>query len=559
MILSELATLVSAQHGVFYTMTGASDHGAERGAGAAGRLRLRGAQAPLDVVPARAKAWSASAPRRRSGSCSPTCPSDYVRINSGLGEAVPLNIIVLPVLFEGSLRAVVELASFSPFSVTHQAFLDSITESVGIVLNTIQAATLTETLLKQSQSQAEELRSQQEELRGSNEDLARQARLLAEQNIVAEQKNLEVEAVQAPDRGEGQPARGLLEVQVRVHRQHVARAAHAAEQPADPRPAARGEPRPQPDRDPGRVRERHPLLGQGAAGAPQQHPRPGQGRVGDGHGRERRRSPSRSCALPSCASSSPSPQRRGSATRSTSPPARPESIVTDPQRLRQILKNLLANAFKFTERGSVHVQIGLADERLGPGDRSRWPGHRPWWPSRSTDTGIGIDEEQQQRIFEAFAQGDGTTARLYGGTGLGLSISRELVGLLGGEIDVASTRGEGSTFTVYLPTGRSRHPAHAPAHGHRARPDPTTRHRSSPAVARPEPDRARRRELEAPRQRSWRTVDRRREDPGGRRRAPQPLRDHGAPRARRRRRDGRGERRRGPRRAGADARTSTSS
>ena len=116
-----------------------------------------------------------------------------MRINSGLGESTPLNIIVLPVLFEGSLRAVIELASFSPFSITHQTFLDSITESIGIVLSTIEAAVRTETLLKQSQSQAEELRSQQEELRESNEDLGRQATLLAEQNIEAEQKNQEVE------------------------------------------------------------------------------------------------------------------------------------------------------------------------------------------------------------------------------------------------------------------------------------------------------------------------------------------------------------------------------
>ena len=100
---------------------------------------------------------------------------------------------MLPVLFEGSVRAVIELASFSPFSVTHQAFLDSITESIGLVLSTIEAAALTETLLKQSQSLAEELRSQQEELRESNEDLGRQARLLAEQNIEAEQKNQEIE------------------------------------------------------------------------------------------------------------------------------------------------------------------------------------------------------------------------------------------------------------------------------------------------------------------------------------------------------------------------------
>src|SRR4029079_17539037 len=120
-------------------------------------------------------------------------PEDYVRISSGLGASAPLNIIVLPVLFEGSVRAVVELASLSPFSPTHQAFLDHVAESIGLVLNTIEANTLTETLLIQSQSLAEELRAQQEELRETNEDLGRQASLLAAQNIDAEKKNHQVE------------------------------------------------------------------------------------------------------------------------------------------------------------------------------------------------------------------------------------------------------------------------------------------------------------------------------------------------------------------------------
>ena len=134
-------------------------------------------------------------------------------------------------------------------------------------------------------------------------------------------------------------------------------------------------------------------------------------------------------------------------------PDTPQDIVTDPQRLRQVLKNLLANAFKFTEHGEVHLKVSVAD--------NGWSRESALLTNASSvvalsvsDTGIGIDEEQQQRIFEAFAQGDGTTARLYGGTGLGLSISRELVGLLGGEITVASTPGQGSTFTVYLPSDR---------------------------------------------------------------------------------------------------------
>ena len=134
-------------------------------------------------------------------------------------------------------------------------------------------------------------------------------------------------------------------------------------------------------------------------------------------------------------------------------PDSPETIVTDPQRLRQILKNLLANAFKFTDHGNVHLQVGVAEHGWGQNVESLVKASSVVALSIS-DTGIGIDHDQQPRIFEAFAQGDGTTARLYGGTGLGLSISRELVGLLGGEITVESTPGQGSTFTVYLPVGR---------------------------------------------------------------------------------------------------------
>ena len=135
-------------------------------------------------------------------------------------------------------------------------------------------------------------------------------------------------------------------------------------------------------------------------------------------------------------------------------PNSPAAIVTDPQRLRQVLKNLLANAFKFTEAGTVHMQIGTADKGWNR-DIASLASAEFVVAFAVADTGIGIRADQQQQIFEAFAQGDGTTARLYGGTGLGLSISRELVHLLGGELTVSSVPGQGSTFTVYLPAGKT--------------------------------------------------------------------------------------------------------
>jgi CheY-like chemotaxis protein len=126
----------------------------------------------------------------------------------------------------------------------------------------------------------------------------------------------------------------------------------------------------------------------------------------------------------------------------------PRTISTDPGRLHQVLKNLLANAFKFTAHGGVRVAI----DRVGPGEAPRTLVDTPDVVAISvTDTGIGIAAGDQERVFEAFAQGDGTTARIYGGTGLGLSISRELVALIGGELTLRSELGKGSTFTVYLP------------------------------------------------------------------------------------------------------------
>jgi HAMP domain-containing protein len=187
LILSELAPLVSAQHAVFYSMTSPSD----------GTEPLLKFQAGYGYEERKHLLTTFRVGQGLVGQCAKEkqrilltkVPSDYVRINSGLGDATPLNIIVLPVLFEGSVRAVVELASFSPFSEAHQTFLDQLPESIGLVLNTIEADTLTENLLKRSQSQAEELRAQQAELRESNEDLERQTKLLAQQNVEAEQKN----------------------------------------------------------------------------------------------------------------------------------------------------------------------------------------------------------------------------------------------------------------------------------------------------------------------------------------------------------------------------------
>ena len=450
MILSELATLVSAQHAVFYSMT------TPPGGGEA-VLRL---QAGYGYEERRHLSTSFRIGEGLVGQCAKEkrrilltdVPSDYVRINSGLGESPPLNIIVLPILFEESLRAVVELASFSAFSIAHQEFLDSITESIGIVLSTINAATITEGLLKQSQSQAEELRSQQEELRASNVDLERQAELLAEQNIEAEQRNREIE--QSRDLVEEKA--GQLAVSSKYKSEFIANMSHELRTPLNSLLilAEQLKDNPEHNMTDTQVEYASVILDSGKDLLTLLNSILDLAKVESGTTtvelselsvEEIRHTLLREFEHVA--------QAKGLDFSIELAAGIPEKIVSDPQRLRQILTNLVANAFKFTERGSVHVRASLAE--------SGWNREIEALAHASTvlafsvsDTGIGIDEEQQQRIFEAFAQGDGTTARLYGGTGLGLSISRELAGLLGGELTVASLRGKGSTFTVFLPAGR---------------------------------------------------------------------------------------------------------
>jgi signal transduction histidine kinase/CheY-like chemotaxis protein/HAMP domain-containing protein len=443
LILSELAPLVNAQHGVIYTLQ--SDEGTlhllasyayrEResltmrfklGEGLVGQCGLEKEKILLTDV-----------------------PEDYIRIGSGLGEARPLSIIVMPVVFEGQLKAVLELASFDRFSETHQNFLDQLTDTIGIVFNTIEASTLTEDLLSQSQSLARELQSRQEELQNTNAELEEKARLLAEQNVEVERKNFEVEqARQALEEKASQlaltskykseflanmshelrtPLNSLLILSDQLSRNHdenltprqveYARTIHAA---GNDLLALIND-----ILDLSKIESGTVVVD-----------------VGDVKVRDVVDYVDRSFRHVA--------ESRRLAFDVTVAPGTPRTMQTDPKRLQQILKNLLSNAFKFTERGRVSLRVQAASRGWSPGndllDRAR-----SVLALSVEDTGVGIPPEKQQIVFEAFQQADGSTSRKYGGTGLGLAISREIARVLGGQLKLESEVGRGSVFTLYLP------------------------------------------------------------------------------------------------------------
>ncbi len=453
-ILSELARVVSVQHGVFYRLDNSD---------VKPKLKLLASYA---VSKKENLSYEYELGEALIGQCAlekerillTNVPSDYIQISSGLGSAPPLNIIVLPVLFEGEIKAVIELSSFDEFNETHMYLLEQLTVSIGIVLNTIESNTRTEELLQQSQKLASELKSQQEELRLTNEELEEKARLLAKQKDEVELKNQEIEF--AKKSLEEKAAQ--LTITSQYKSEFLANMSHELRTPLNS------------------------LLI-----LSQQLIENKEGNLTD-------KQVSYSKTIHSCGTDlinlindilDLSKIESGVVTIDTAhmffnqiieyiettfrhmaeykklnfsielDEKLPEFVETDVHRLKQILKNLLSNAFKFTEKGSIKLKIYLAEQLYG----------KPLSPSQYyvafeiVDTGLGISKDKQRIIFEAFQQAEGSTSRKYGGTGLGLSISRGLANLLGGFIDLESELHKGSTFTLYLPLKADSYNYSAPA------------------------------------------------------------------------------------------------
>jgi HAMP domain-containing protein/signal transduction histidine kinase/CheY-like chemotaxis protein len=445
LILSELAPVVGVQQAEFYVLDAPSETPtlrlmasyASEGHHAHGKeVRLGEGLVGQCAVEKRKILLASSIP-------------GHLRISSGLVEVMPQNVLVLPIVFEGHVKGVIELASVERFNPTHQAFLDQLTESIGIVINTIEANMRTEGLLKQSQSLAHELQSRQEELQQTNEELQEKARLLAHQNHEVERKNTEVEqARQALE----EKARQLA-LTSKYKSEFLANMSHELRTPLNSLLILSDQltKNLEGNLSPKQIEFSRTIHSSGndllmLINDILDLSKIESGTVVVDVGEHR---------LSDLNTFVERTFRHVAEARNVdfmigTGPQLPTAIVTDLKRLQQILKNLLSNAFKFTHQG--HVTLTIEEVFAGWSlDNDELNRAQQVIAFSVSDTGIGISGDKQQIIFEAFQQADGSTNRKYGGTGLGLAISRELSKLLGGEIRLVSTPNAGSTFTLYLP------------------------------------------------------------------------------------------------------------
>ena len=364
-------------------------------------------------------------------------PDSYVRIQSSLGEDRPVNLLVLPVLFEGEIKAVIELASFHSFTPNFLNFLDQLSHSIGVIMNMISSTMKTEELFQ--------------EVKRSNAELEAQARELEEKAKLLEVKNREVElASQSLEEKAEQ-----LSLISKYKSEFLANMSHELRTPLNSLLILSKILSENKDKNlnQDQIKYAQTVYSAGCDLLNLINEILDLSKVEAGkmiiEVREVRLKEVSEYLEQTFV---PVAQHKKLDFTMEIPKNAdlPDAILTDQNRLQQILKNLLSNAFKFTERGGVKMVLNLCNKNRVFGVKSLDQSEKVV-AFEVHDTGIGIPADKKDLIFEAFQQGDGTINRKYGGTGLGLTISREISNLLGGLLEVSSKPGEGSIFTLYLP------------------------------------------------------------------------------------------------------------
>ncbi|MFK4864803.1 HAMP domain-containing protein [Streptomyces sp. CSMPJR101] len=426
LLLRELTPLVNAQYGAFFLADPDEEDAAlpttVPGKGLAfiaGYGSAQGTTLETGGLPVHGLVRQAAREKKRI--LVEEAPPDYIRIASGLGQAAPTSVVIIPILFEDKLLGVIELASFSRFSDVHLAFFDQFVNTIAVAINTIIANSRTESLLgesqrlaRQLQERSDELQMQQAELQRSNAELEEKAALLATSSQYKSEflanmshelrtplNSLLILARLLSDNPDGRLSDQEVQFATTIHRSGS-----------------------------DLLQLINDILDLSKIEAGRMDVRP-------------KRLPLIKLLDYVHATFRPLTLDRGLAFEVRVGEDVPREMYSDEQRLQQILRNLLSNAIKFTASGKVELRVGRVRDPDADGEEII--------AFAVTDTGIGIAPEKLPVIFEAFQQADGTTNRKYGGTGLGLSISREIAGLLGGRIVAESEPGRGSTFTLYVP------------------------------------------------------------------------------------------------------------
>jgi signal transduction histidine kinase/CheY-like chemotaxis protein/HAMP domain-containing protein len=454
LIMEELAPLLGAQHGTFFLTEDWS--GEQRLRLIAGYGLRADKNAPIQYRIGQSLIGQVAKSKRPI--VVDEIPHGYIKISSGLGEASPSNLAIMPIMFEDQVLGVVELASFSKFTTIQIAFLEQLAETLGISVNAIIANSRTDALLEESQrltaelqARSSELQARSEELQQSNADLEDKAALLATQKQDIEAKNEEIELA----REEIEARARQLALASQYKSQFLANMSHELRTPLNSllilaRLLAQ---------NPGRnltakqVEYANVIHSAGSDLLQLINDILDLSKVEAGRMDVRAERFTLATLIEDIqATFRPLTAEKGLDFEVSVASSAPSELVTDRQRLRQVLGNLLSNAVKFTEQGRVTLQVAATSvDATGADGQRRGPGDEPVAVFSVTDTGIGIAPENLAVIFGAFQQGDGTLSRRYSGTGLGLSIASEVSALLGGTISATSDLGHGSTFTLSVP------------------------------------------------------------------------------------------------------------